>query len=154
MQAAEAWRDSCTRFSGCAGVFSVRLLLASGCWLLRAERCLLVCHTYLEGWYLPGGGVLAGESLPDAIKREAAEEAGAVLHELKLFGVYSSFLEGKSDHIVVFVSEDFTWQSTANREIESVGCFALDELPLGTSPGTRRRIAEFAAGARAVAAPW
>ena len=121
---------------------------------MESGKVLLVSHTYLEGWYLPGGGVLAGESLPDAINREAAEEAGAVLHELKLFGVYSSFLEGKSDHIVVFVSEDFTWQSTANREIESVGCFALDELPLGTSPGTRRRIAEFAAGARAVAAPW
>ena len=130
--------------------------LAVGVRLLAVEsgKVLLVSHTYLEGWYLPGGGVLAGESFPDAIKREAAEEAGAVLHELKLFGVYSSFLEGKSDHIVVFVCKDFTWQSTANREIESVSCFALDELPLGTSPGTRRRIAEFAAGARAVAAPW
>ena len=121
---------------------------------VESGKVLLVSHTYLEGWYLPGGGVLAGETLPDAISREAVEEAGAVLHELNLFGVYSSFFEGKSDHIVVFVCQDFTWQSTANREIESVGCFALDELPLGTSPGTRRRIAEFAAGARAVAAPW
>ena len=130
--------------------------LTVGVRLLAVEngKVLLVNHTYLEGWYLPGGGVLVGESLPDAIHREAVEEAGAVLHDLNLFGVYSSFFEGKSDHIVVFVCEDFTWQSTANREIESVGCFALDELPLGTSPGTRRRIAEFAAGARAVAAPW
>ena len=130
--------------------------LTVGVRLLAVEngKVLLVSHTYLEGWFLPGGGVLAGESLPDAIKREAAEEAGAVLHDLNLFGVYSSFFEGKSDHIVVFVCEDFTWQSTANREIESVGCFALDELPLGASPGTRRRIAEFAAGASAVAAPW
>ena len=59
--------------------------LTVGVRLLAVEngKVLLVNHTYLEGWYLPGGGVLAGESLPDAINREAAEEAGAVLHELE-----------------------------------------------------------------------
>ena len=86
--------------------------------------------------------------------REAAEEAGVELQALRLFGVYSSFLEGKSDHIVVFVCEAFSRKKVSSREIESVDCFALGKLPEGTSPGTRRRIAEYAAGERAVSAPW
>lgn len=121
---------------------------------VKEGEALLVKHTYLDGWYLPGGGVKAGETLRDAIKREAAEEAGAGLKELQLFGVYSSFLEGKSDHIVVFLCENFTWKQVGNREIESVRCFAFNELPEGTSPGTHRRIAEYTAGERAVSTPW
>lgn len=121
---------------------------------VKDGEILLVKHTYLDGWYLPGGGVEAGETLRDAVKREAAEEAGVGLQDLRLFGVYSSFFEGKSDHIVVFLSEDFTWRRVGSQEIESVQCFALNELPEGTSPGTRRRIAEYTAGERAVATSW
>ena len=91
---------------------------------------------------------------PTRVRREAAEEASVFLHDLRLFGVYSSFFEGKSDHIVVFVSEKFSWQSIANREIENVDGFSVNKLPEGTSPGTRRRIAEFASGTNAVSAPW
>ncbi len=124
--------------------------------LLAVEegKVLLVRHTYLDGWYLPGGGVQAGETLREAICREADEEVGAVLQELRLFGVYSNFFEGKSDHIVVFVCEDFSWRNARNREIERVNCFALDELPEETSPGTRRRVDEYVAGEVAVAAHW
>lgn len=130
--------------------------LTVGVRLMAVEegKVLLVRHTYLDGWFLPGGGVQVGESLEAAICREAGEEVGAVLQELRLFGVYSNFFEGKSDHVVVFVSEDFSWRKGSNREIEWVNCFALDELPEGISPGTRRRIAEYAAGEVAVAAHW
>ena len=130
--------------------------LTVGVRLLAIEngKVLLVRHSYVEGWYLPGGGVQTGETLHDAMRREAGEEAGAVLHDLRLFGVYSSFFEGKSDHIVVFVSEDFTWRRTASREVENVDSFSVDGLPEATSPGTRRRIAEYAAGARNVSGPW
>lgn len=72
---------------------------------------LLVKHTYTDGWYLPVGGVQAGETLVEATRREAAEETGTVLRELRLFGVYSSFFEPKSDHIVLFCSEDFERES-------------------------------------------
>ncbi len=130
--------------------------LTVGVRLLAVEdgKVLLVRHTYLEGWFLPGGGVQAGESLQEAVRREAAEEAGAELRSLRLFGVYSSFFEGKSDHITVFLCEDFTWRKGSSSEIECVACFALEDLPEETSPGTRRRIAEYVAGGVAVAARW
>ena len=130
--------------------------LTVGVRLLAVEdrKVLLVRHTYLDGWYLPGGGVQAGESLLEAIRREAAEEVGAALYDPRLYGVYSSFFEGKSDHIVVFLCEEFTWQKVSNGEIECVESFAFEELPEGTSPGTRRRIAEYVAGETGVAAPW
>ena len=115
---------------------------------------ILVKHTYTDGWYLPGGGVQAGETLVEAVRREASEETGAVLHELRLFGVYSSFFEAKSDHIVLFCCEDFERVPKEAWEVEQIGSFALDDLPDGTSPGTRRRIAEYAGGASAVVARW
>ena len=49
--------------------------------LLRwKERLLLIRHEKggREAWLLPGGGVAAGESLIDALRRELAEEVGLV----------------------------------------------------------------------------
>ncbi len=46
--------------------------------LRRERRVLLIRHEKggREVWLLPGGGVNAGESLVDALKRELAEECG------------------------------------------------------------------------------
>lgn len=130
--------------------------LTVGVRLLAVEngKVLLVRHSYVDGWYLPGGGVQAKESLEEAVRREAAEEVGADLGSMQLFGVYSNFFEGKSDHIVVFLCREFSWQAVSNREIECVNCFELDGLPEGTSPGTRRRIEEYVVGETGVAATW
>lgn len=49
------------------------------CALLRRQgRILLIRHEKngREAWLLPGGGVEAGESLIDALRRELAEEVG------------------------------------------------------------------------------
>ena len=42
----------------------------------REGRVLLVRHSYVRGWLLPGGGVGRGEAPADAIVRELREEIG------------------------------------------------------------------------------
>jgi 8-oxo-dGTP pyrophosphatase MutT (NUDIX family) len=115
--------------------------------LLRDGQVLLIEHTYRRGWYLPGGGIDKGESLEECILREAEEEAGATVRGLELFGLYSNFSEGKSDHVAIFVSREFDLRPLdANNEIARVGWFALEALPAEVSPGTARRLEELQAG--------
>ncbi len=115
------------------------------------ERIALVRHSYVDHWYLPGGGVNKRESTPAALVRELAEEvaiADPVIE--RVLGVYHSRRESKDDHIVIFVVRTGArgaLQRADPREIEQAGWFALDDLPETTSPATRRRIAEYRQGA-------
>lgn len=55
---------------GCAAV-GVRAIV-----LNEAQEILLVRHTYIPGWYIPGGGVDRGEYPVTAVTREFWEEVG------------------------------------------------------------------------------
>jgi 8-oxo-dGTP pyrophosphatase MutT (NUDIX family) len=110
--------------------------------LLRDGQVLLVRHTYVPGWFMPGGGIQRGETLDAAARRETKEELGAELHDLRLLGAYSNFKELKSDHNVLFLSTDFTLGRKQDREIAEVRFFPLDALPKDLSPGHRRRLQE------------
>ena len=118
----------------------VRLLL------IRDNNILLVKHVYEKLWYLPGGAVERGETLETAARREADEEVGAQLSDLRLFGTYTNFEHGKSDHVVVFISQDFEFDCQSDDEIERCEFFSLDRLPEPLSPGSKNRIEEFRAG--------
>jgi ADP-ribose pyrophosphatase YjhB (NUDIX family) len=113
-------------------------------------RIALVRHHYIAGWYLPGGGVDKGESADAAVRRELLEEVGlADVTVSGVLGIYHNRGEAKDDHVVIFICDCADPQllmATDPREIAEVGWFAADSLPDGTSPATRRRIAEHAAG--------
>jgi len=109
-------------------------------------RVVLVWHTYDELWYFPGGGVERDETLEEATRREAREELGAELGQLRLLGAYTNFTEYKSDHTLIFVCHEFTLADATGREIDRFGLFDLDALPDDVSPATRRRIEEYRTG--------
>ncbi|UOK69556.1 NUDIX domain-containing protein [Ancylobacter polymorphus] len=116
---------------------------------------LLLRHTYVPGWHLPGGGVDRGESAADAVVRELFEEAGiTVTAAPRLHGLLLNHHLGARDHVAVYVIESFqrgAW--TPNREIAEIGFFPVSALPPDTSPATCRRLAEVLEG-RPAAAHW
>jgi len=110
---------------------------------------LLVRHSYMRGWYLPGGGVERGETTLQSVTRELDEEAGILLRELpRLFGLYANFREFKSDHVALYVVSPGTYEREERRslEIAEYGFFPLDALPEGTSGATRARLEEISKG--------
>ncbi len=115
------------------------------------ERVALVRHTYVDQWYLPGGGVKKGESIAAALVRELAEEvaiADPVIE--RVLGVYHSRRESKDDHIVIFIvrtAASGTLGRADLQEIEQADWFPVDDLPETTSSATQRRIAEYRQGA-------
>jgi 8-oxo-dGTP pyrophosphatase MutT (NUDIX family) len=114
--------------------------------LIKDGQVLLVRHTYIDGWFMPGGGVKRKETLEQAARREAYEEVGAKLNQISLMGAYSNFIELKSDHNILFFSNDFTWNGLHDSEIAEVCLFPLDKLPEKLWPGHRLRLEEYQAG--------
>lgn len=111
---------------------------------------MLVKHTYVSGWHLPGGGVDSGESCMEAAIRELAEETGLnPLKQPKLFDIYFNTIASKRDHVALYRCEVISNgdSKAPDKEIAEARFFALNELPEDTSGGTKRRLAELFDGA-------
>lgn len=111
------------------------------------NRVFLVRHTYIAGWFLPGGGVERGETFRDALERELLEEGGIRLTgEPELRSLH--FNRGR-DHVAVYLVRDFAQDSPKqpDHEIAEARFFPLDALPDGATPATRARLAEMFGGA-------
>lgn len=111
----------------------------------RDHRVFLIRHTYVSGWHLPGGGVETGETALEALTRELREEACIAVDENpQLCGIFFNTNVSRRDHVLVYLIRDFTvlGPKRPDREIAEAGFFPLDQLPEGTTPATRRRLAE------------
>ncbi len=127
-------------------LFFVRpLTLGVRVMMVRGGEVLLVRQTYMDGWFMPGGGVKKGETLEQAARREALEEVGAELKNVSLLGAYTNFTEWKSDHNILFISTDFILKPRRDREVAEARFFPLGALPPDVWPGHRRRLEEYRA---------
>jgi ADP-ribose pyrophosphatase YjhB (NUDIX family) len=117
--------------------------------LNQAGEVLMVEHTYMRGWYLPGGGVERGETAEQAVIRELQEEAGVrVIGRPQLVAVHANHRVFRGDHVLLYRVD--AWEPCAasqQGEIQAVGWYAPDALPRDVSPGSARRIAEALHGA-------
>ena len=136
----------CWRFTR-AMTLGVRAVVVDG-----RGRVFLVRHSYVSGWYLPGGGVEPGETLIEALGRELREEGNIELTEPpQLFGLFFNERVSRRDHVALYVVRAFRQQTmpVPGGEIVAHGFFAPDALPKDTTAGTRARIAEVIGGAPA-----
>ncbi len=120
--------------------------------LVRNEdgEVLLVRHTYVGGWYLPGGGVDKGEVMAAAAARELSEEAGIRCMGMPVLrSVYLNRKYSGRDHIALY--EALAWEAgprylSHSAEIAEARFFPLAHLPRDLSPATARRLTEVVEG--------
>jgi len=111
-------------------------------------RVLLIQHTYVKGWYLPGGGIERGETAEEALARELVEEAGVrMTGRAALLSFHSNHVQFPGDHVLIYRVTDWEpCEATSRGEIHDRGWFPPEALPDGITPSTHRRVREALAG--------
>jgi 8-oxo-dGTP diphosphatase len=83
-----------------------------------------------HGWALPGGFVDYGESLEDAAMREAYEETGLKLRNLRQFRAYSDPARDPRQHSISMVfTADARGEPLAGDDAKNAQLFSVDNLP-------------------------
>lgn len=121
-------------------------------------QVLLVRHSYLKGWYLPGGGIDPGETAGEAAAREVLEEAGVrATGAPELLGLFLNKRGIGRDHVALYVLRE--WEPTdafllPNREILEADFFDLGQLPQDVTDATRARLDDFSKGRLPTSSYW
>ena len=115
--------------------------------VLTAEgRIVLLRHSYVPGWYLPGGGRAPDEDPQDAILRELREEIGLEDYRaIRHLDRYEHRPTFKRDRLDLFLVEGARYRWRPSLEIEDVGEFDPRELPADTSARSRADIGQWLA---------
>ncbi|HEX5935770.1 MAG TPA: NUDIX domain-containing protein [Pseudorhizobium sp.] len=110
----------------------------------REGRIFLVRHTYVPGWYMPGGGVERHETAMQALEKELREEGNLVMTSPPaVFAVYYNRHVSKRDHVLLYrVEVEQTAPRIADREIAEGRFFHLDALPDDVTTATLARLRE------------
>jgi ADP-ribose pyrophosphatase YjhB (NUDIX family) len=96
----------------------------------QAGRVLLIQHTYVKGWHLPGGGVDRGEAAETAVIRELVEEVGIVATSRpRLLSVHNNHARFRGDHVLYYRID--SWEQG---RATSVG--EIDEDAIGSDEET------------------
>lgn len=108
---------------------------------------LLIRHSYIGGWQLPGGGVGRGEDPERAVMRELEEEVGlAESTPPEFLALYSRKILWVGNVIALYRLRNARIDFKPNLEVREARFFNPSNLPDGTTEATRRRIAELTGG--------
>jgi ADP-ribose pyrophosphatase YjhB (NUDIX family) len=89
----------------------------------------------LGEWSLPGGVLECGETLRDAVVREAREETGLVVETVEMLGVYERLIRGDEGRmryhyvLIDFLCRPVGGDLKAGSDAADVRWFTRDELP-------------------------
>jgi len=100
--------------------------------IIEMDGGIILIHRNNEPkvWAIPGGFVDYGESLESAALREAKEETGLDLYDLKQFHAYSDPARDKRQHniSVVFIAKG-KGEPVADDDADDIGIFTQENLP-------------------------
>lgn len=122
-----------------------RMTLGARGVLVDGNKVLLIRHTYVKGWQFPGGGVDAGETMENTMRREVIEETGYETEgEVIMHGVFLNNEVSKRDHVALYIVKNFrqVHKFEPNREIAEVRWFDVNELPGDITRSARERVLE------------
>ena len=101
-------------------------------------RVLLGHRRDIDWWNLPGGGMEAGETVDEALRREVREETGLEVEVEQLVGVYSK--PQKREVVLTFRCRITGGTLHPTEEIRESHYFAPDALPENILPKHRQRV--------------